>query len=148
MGLRLLSLKLGGNLTTKVLRDVLLDDRRQRERERYLLRPLRIFRIEIRRGTRRAQHTITEFAHMHLGARPLMGMPDQSGGHRIREDVGDLLHHRRARQQPYHARGFVVPHRPFPPAQDLRAERNNPMKELQEARQHAICIGHDDMQMR
>jgi hypothetical protein len=75
-------------------------------------------------------------------------MPDEASGHRVREHVGDLLHHGGAGQEAHHARGSVVPYRSFPRTEHLGAKRDNAMKELQETRQDPIHVRHDQVQMR
>ncbi|KYF83664.1 hypothetical protein BE11_24205 [Sorangium cellulosum] len=148
MRLSFLFLELGGDITTKALRAVMLDARRQRERERHFVRPLWVLRVEVRRGARCAQQAVTDLARIHLGARPLARMSDEAGGYRVRDDIRDFFHHCRSRKQPYHAGGFVIPYRPFPFTEHLRAERDDTMEKLQEARQDAIHIGHYEVQMR
>ncbi|KYF72660.1 hypothetical protein BE15_00985 [Sorangium cellulosum] len=148
MRVSFLSLELGGDITTKALSAVVLDAGRQCERERHCVRPLWILRVEVRRWARRAQQALTELARIHLGARPLARMPDEAGGYRIRDDVGDLFHHCRSCKQPHHAGGFVIPYRPVPFTEHFRAESDDAMEKLQKAREDAIHIGHDEVQMR
>ncbi|KYG09621.1 hypothetical protein BE21_16805 [Sorangium cellulosum] len=147
MGLSFLALELGRDLQAKGLRVLLLDGRRQRERECRLLDPLRILWIEICGRAQRVQHSTTEVTHIHLDARPFARVPNQASSHRVREHVGDLLYHRRLRHELYHARGLMVPYWPFPLPQHLGAQCDQAMVKLQEARQHALHIGHDQVQM-
>src|SRR5580704_10740279 len=139
--------ELVGDVVAKARRAVLFDARRQRERERRFLGPGRVFRVEVHLGTLRVHHAPAQLGHGHLGARPFARAGDEAGGHGVREDVGDLLHDGGAGREAYDARGAAVPEGAFPGAEHLRAERDEAIEEMQELRQDAEGIAHDEVQM-
>jgi hypothetical protein len=143
-----LSRELGGYLAAEVVGFRRTDRRWKRNFQGRLFGPIGIACVEVGLGASRAQQAEAELAGEHLRARPLARMADEPRCNRVRQRVGDLLHHRFPCREAHGARRFVIPHRPFPGSEHLRSERDDTVEELQEARQHAVLVSDDEVEMR
>lgn len=148
MRLRFQLIELSAHLAAEIVGSLFRNVWWERERQRRFLRPLRIGGVEVDLWTFGVEYATAEFVYKHLCAWPIARVLHQACGYGVGQDVRDLLDHDLLRHEPYHAGLLVIPYWSFPRAVHLGAERNEAMEKLQEARQRAMYVGDNKMQVR
>lgn len=143
-----LAIELGRDCLTKNFDVCFFDVRWTCKRECRHLWPCVVGRIEVHIRTLCTQLGATDLGDQYLRPGPFMRKLHEASSYWIRKGVGDLFHNGRCRHQAYNAGGFMVPDRAFPRAKNLRSERDESMKVMQEPWQRPLRVSHHKVNMR